>query len=206
MTSDPATIDTARAPRALRIGQNAGALLDFVTLHRRDHYGPEDRSLGVFMGLPDGASLRRVRRFALLLALLWASGFWWILRSDGSVLATLAVPVCCLVGAAVGAVVLRRMRGPEVDTLRCIAITSTHVLVACCSGWTSHRILTEAPAGSLQWYELGTTRGARWAGEQPRIAFGGPEGEVLVLELPGARREALVQVAEEAGLTARTNA
>jgi hypothetical protein len=206
MASDPATADATKAPRTLHIGQNAGALLDFVTLHRRECYGPDDRSLGVFIGLPEGASLRRVRRFAFVLAALWASGFWWILRSEGSVVATLMVLVGCLVGAVVGAVLLRRLRGPEVDTLRCMAITSTHVVVACCSGWTGRRILVEAPAGSVQWYQLGTARGARWAGEQPTIAFGGPDGELLVLELPGARREALVQVAEEAGLTPRVGA
>jgi hypothetical protein len=203
MSSEPTLADPSSSSRGRHFGQNPGALLDFVTLHRRDHYGAEDRSLGVFIGLPEGASLRRVRRFGFMLAALWACGFWWILRTDGSVVATLLVLAGCLVGAAVGAVVLRRLRGREVDTTRCIAVTSTHVVVACCSGWSGHRILSEAPAGSVTWYELGTSRGARWAGEQPTIAFGGPDGQCLVLELPGAHREALVEVAEEAGLTAR---
>jgi hypothetical protein len=206
MSPEPALADRASSPRTRHLGQNAGALLDFVTLHRRDHYGPEDRSLGVFIGLPEGASLRRVRRFAFSLAALWACGFWWILRSDGSVLATLVVLVGCLVGAATGAVVLRRLRGREVDTMRCVAITSTHVVVACCSGWSSYRILTELPAGSVSWYDLDTAAGARWAGEQPRITFGGPEGALLALELPGASPEALVRVAAETGLVPRSRA
>ena len=191
-TSTPAPV------KRIQIGASAGPLLDFVTRYRHETYGPDDRALATFVGRPPGASRRRTRRFFVVLApgsvillALQVANRW-------SLVQVILAVIVLLVAGAIGSVLLRRMAGRDVDTLRCLVFSTTHAVLAGVRGSTGHVVLHEGAAGELAWGEVDVT-----AQGLPLVTFGGPGGWSVSLEIGGADPAALELVLAEAGIEIR---
>ena len=121
--------------------------------------------------------------------------------AGGASLLEVVGAMALLVGALViGGVWLRSRRGVDADSLRCVALTSTHVLVVALVGTRRHRVLAELPADAVTAYAIGVAPGQREIGKLPLVTLSGPQGVVVELELAGSSVPALEQVFAEGGL------
>ena len=187
------------SPDVPKLAPGLTGLVDFVTLHRRDHYPDDDRQVCGIVGLPVGASGRQRRR-QVPMALLIGSALGWMVVQGASFLEYLGVVLVLGVVSAVGFHWLQVHRGAEGDTLRCVALTTTHVLIVAVDGRRSHRVLADLPAGAITTYGVGVSPGSPEEGTVSVVSLTGPSGLVAELELVGTSVEALEKVMADAGL------
>lgn len=191
------------APSRLR-GGPAG-LLDFVAVHRRAHYGPDDRQLATFIGPPEGAALRSFKQLLVVLAPV-TFAMIWIAFGGVTVLESVGLWAVAMVAILGGRALLRRVGRHGDDLLRGVVVTTTHVLLTASGAGNRHRVLAELPPDAITWCEVGVAPGADFTGKRQLLTFGGPTGTVASIEGLGLSLEALDVHLGEAGIARRPSA